>query len=59
MGSDALVAIYAPQQLAPYVSLPSTVGGSTGYYSPTVSSGTSTWAETAVPGCMLLYRRIW
>lgn len=51
MGSDALVAIFAPKQLAPYVSLPSTAGGSTGYYSPTVSSGTSTWVETAVPGC--------
>lgn len=54
MGSDALVALYAPKQLAPYVSLPSTVGGSTGWYSPTVSSGISTWVETAVPGCEYL-----
>lgn len=62
MGSDALVALYAPKQLAPYVSLPSKAGGSTGYYSPTIGTdGTSSWVETAVPGCMFLmpsvYRR--
>lgn len=45
------MAIYAPSTLAPYVSLPSKVGGSTGYYSPTVVSGTSTWVETAIAGC--------
>lgn len=50
MGSDALVALYAPSTLAPYVSLPSTAGGSTGYYSPTLSDGTSSWVETAVAG---------
>ncbi|KXT08372.1 hypothetical protein AC579_2990 [Pseudocercospora musae] len=50
MGSDALVALYAPDKLAPYVSLPSSIGGSTGYYSPTVSAGSNTWVETAVPG---------
>ncbi|KXS94731.1 hypothetical protein AC578_5011 [Pseudocercospora eumusae] len=50
MGSDALVALYAPEKLAPYVSLPSSIGGSTGYYSPTVSAGSNTWVETAVPG---------
>ncbi|EGP86609.1 uncharacterized protein MYCGRDRAFT_109999 [Zymoseptoria tritici IPO323] len=51
MGSDALVALYAPKQLAPYVSLPSKAGGSTGYYSPTIGTdGTSSWVETAVPG---------
>lgn len=50
MGSEALVALYAPEKLAPYVSLPSTAGGSTGYYSPTVSDGSSTWVETAIPG---------
>ncbi|EME42524.1 hypothetical protein DOTSEDRAFT_26109 [Dothistroma septosporum NZE10] len=50
MGSDALVALYAPSQLAPYISLPVTAGGSTGYYSPTVSSGSSTWVVTAIPG---------
>jgi hypothetical protein len=55
MGSDALVALYAPSQLAPYVSLPSKAGGSTGYYSPTVNSdGTSSWVETAVAGCKFL-----
>ncbi|KAI5358030.1 hypothetical protein Slin15195_G063600 [Septoria linicola] len=37
MGSDAYVALYAPLTLAPYVSLPSSIGGSTGYSSPTVS----------------------
>ena len=50
MGSDAFVALYAPSALAPYISLPLTVGGSTGYYSPTVSAGSSTWVVTAVPG---------
>lgn len=50
MGSNARVALYAPSTLAPYVSLPSTIGGSTGYYSPTVISGTSTWVSTAVAG---------
>jgi len=57
MGSDARVALYAPKALAPYVSLPSSLGGSTGYYSPTVVSGASTWIETAVAGCeYLLFR---
>jgi hypothetical protein len=51
MGSDALIALYAPLELAPYVSLPATAGGSTGYYSPTVVDGTSTWVKTAIPGC--------
>lgn len=50
MGDEALVALYAPEKLAPYVSLPLTAGGSTGYYSPTVSDGSSTWVETAVAG---------
>ncbi|KAK4497634.1 hypothetical protein PRZ48_010287 [Zasmidium cellare] len=50
MGRLALVALYAPSKLAPYISLPETRGGSTGYYSPTISAGTSTWVETAVPG---------
>ena len=51
MGSNARVAIYAPSTLAPYVSLPSTIGGSTGYYSGTIISGTSTWVSTAIAGC--------
>jgi hypothetical protein len=51
MGSNARVALYAPSTLAPYVSLPSTIGGSTGYYSPLIISGTSTWMSTAVAGC--------
>jgi hypothetical protein len=50
MGSNARVALYAPSILAPYVSLPSTIGGSTGYYSPTIISGTSTWVSTAIAG---------
>jgi hypothetical protein len=53
MGSNARVALYAPSVLAPYVSLPSSIGGSTGYYSPTVISGTSTWISTAIAGCKL------
>ena len=52
MGNEARVALYAPSTLAPYVSLPSTYGGSTGYYSPTTISGTSTWLSTALDGCM-------
>jgi hypothetical protein len=51
MGDKARIALYAPSTLAPYVSLPSTIGGSTGYYSPTVFSGISTWISTAVAGC--------
>lgn len=51
MGSDARAALYAPQALAPYVSLPSSVGGSTGYFSATVINSTSTWGETAISGC--------
>ncbi|KAK5133567.1 hypothetical protein LTR08_007606 [Meristemomyces frigidus] len=50
MGDDARIALYAPTTLAPYVSLPSTIGGSTGYYSPTTVNGTSTWVSTAVAG---------
>ena len=56
MGSDARVALYAPSTLAPYVSLPFTVGGSTGYYSTTNISGTVTWISTAVPGCESVLR---
>ncbi|KAF1352552.1 hypothetical protein BDV97DRAFT_293131 [Delphinella strobiligena] len=48
MGEDARVALYAPSVLVPYVSLPSTIGGSTGYYSITIFNGTSTWISTAV-----------
>ncbi|KAF2769820.1 hypothetical protein EJ03DRAFT_84368 [Teratosphaeria nubilosa] len=50
MGSDARVALYAPSVLAPYVSLPSTYGGNTSYYSPVTIAGTKTWIETALPG---------
>ncbi|KAF2718772.1 hypothetical protein K431DRAFT_126324 [Polychaeton citri CBS 116435] len=53
MGSDARVALYAPETLAPYVSLPASIGGSTGYYSPTVVNGTKTWFSTSVSGCKL------
>ena len=51
MGSDARAALYAPSTLAPYLSLPSTAGGSTGYFSPIVTDGTSSWFSTAVDGC--------
>ena len=54
MGSQARVALYAPVSLVPYVSLPSTYGGSTGYYMGTTISGTSTWINTAVNGCKYL-----
>lgn len=51
MGSEARVGLYAPSKLAPYVSLPTRRGGSTGYHSGTTINGTSTWIETAIPGC--------
>jgi hypothetical protein len=50
MGSAARVALYAPSALAPYVSLPSTFGGQTLYYSTTRISGTETWISTALKG---------
>lgn len=50
MGSLARVAMYAPQTLAPYASLPSTIGGPTGYFSPTVVAGTVSWG-TALTNC--------
>lgn len=53
MGSDAKVALYAPSQLAPYLSLPTSIGGSTGYISTTKINGTSTWISTVIPGCKL------
>lgn len=52
MGVNARVALFAPTQLAPYVSLPSTFGGSTAYFSTKKINGTMTWEETAIPGCM-------
>lgn len=51
MGDDARVALYAPSALAPYVSLPSTYGGPTLYYSGTTVDGTSTWISTALESC--------
>ena len=54
MGSDARVALYAPSKLAPYVSLPSSIGGSTGYFSATKVGGSSTWIETVISGCQYL-----
>jgi len=50
MGSDAKVALYAPSTLAPYLSLPTSIGGSTGYISTTKVNGTSTWISTVIPG---------
>jgi len=58
MGSDARVALYAPSQLAPYVSLPSSIGGSTGYISTTMVNGTSTWISTVISGCQYLPKSI-
>lgn len=54
MGSDARVALHAPSVLAPYVSLPRTIGASTGYFSATKVNGTSTWITTAIDGCTWL-----
>jgi hypothetical protein len=51
MGNDARVALYAPSQLAPYVSLPTSHGGSTGYFTTTTMDGTTTWV--AVPKCTM------
>lgn len=51
MGSEAIVALRAPSQLAPHISLPNSAGGSTGYYSPTIRDGTTSWAGTAMSGC--------
>lgn len=52
MGSEARVALYAPSTLLPYVSLPSSVGGSTGYYSTTTdSNGDFSVISTAIAGC--------
>ncbi|KAF7194209.1 hypothetical protein HII31_04446 [Pseudocercospora fuligena] len=48
MGSEAKVALYAPSTLLPYVSLPTTVGGSTGYYSTTTDSAGSWMVITTV-----------
>lgn len=54
MGTNARLALHAPSVIVPYVSLPSTIGGSTGYYSPTSASGMSTtWVSTAVAGCKI------
>ncbi|KAF2423743.1 hypothetical protein EJ08DRAFT_440803 [Tothia fuscella] len=50
MGSKALVALYAPSKLAPYVSLPSTYRGQTGYFSPFIQDGTTTWDDRVKVG---------
>ena len=54
MGSDARVALYASQSLAPWVSLPQTPGGATHYYSTYTTDGTLTWVSTAILGCKFL-----
>lgn len=54
MGLQARAALYAPSALAPYASLPASRNGSTGYYSPTMIYGTSSWLSTAVSGCQWL-----
>lgn len=53
MGSEARVALYAPSALIPYASLPSTVGGSTGYFQTTTIDGTLTWTTTPINGCKI------
>ena len=50
MGSLARVAVYAPETMAPYASLPSSFSGATGYFSPTVVSGAVSWG-TALTDC--------
>jgi len=59
MGTNARLALHAPSTIAPFISLPSTIGGSTGYYSPTMVSNRSTWVSTAIDGCkeMILFCR--
>ena len=54
MGSDARVALYAPSTLLAYVSLPSTYGGSTEYYSTTTVDVAMSVISTAISGCELL-----
>jgi hypothetical protein len=51
MGDVARIALYAPSTLAPYLSLPKTYGGSTGYISTTTRNGTATWLSTVIPKC--------
>lgn len=52
MGSEARVALYAPSTLLAYVSLPSTVGESTGYYSTTTdSNGDFSVISIVIAGC--------
>lgn len=51
MGDNARVALYAPDPLAPYVSLPSSANGSTGYFKPTTTSGSITWDSIPLSGC--------
>ncbi|KAF2149675.1 hypothetical protein K461DRAFT_215690, partial [Myriangium duriaei CBS 260.36] len=51
MGDMARVALFAPSVIPPYVSLPSSRGGSTGYYSTTSAADLSTtWVSTAIDG---------
>lgn len=51
MGWEGRVALKGPSKLAPYVSLPKTYDGTTAYFSGIKVNGTSTWIETAIPGC--------
>ncbi|KAK4560952.1 hypothetical protein LTR86_004907 [Recurvomyces mirabilis] len=44
MGDKARVALYAPLSLAPWVQLPTSNGGSTGYWRSTMIGGSSSWA---------------
>ncbi|QIX02172.1 hypothetical protein AMS68_007689 [Peltaster fructicola] len=48
MGSNAIVALSAPPVLAPFLSLPKTQGGSTGFYSPIITKGTTTWGTAPI-----------
>lgn len=52
MGHLARVGVYGPTSLLPYVALPSSQGGSTGYFSTVTSDGTVTVSPTtAKSGC--------
>lgn len=57
MGSLARVGVYAPATLLPYAKLPSSAGGSTGYFKYSTSDGTIVAnPTTAVDGCKFYYK---
>jgi len=50
MGSDARVALFAPSNITPVISLFNFDGGSTGCFSTKIYSGTSGWTNVSMPG---------